>query len=58
MGNSGMAVLAKHYSGSKSSQIMEGLNFGWNDLTAVGNCRGARAGPAYPAIAGSIILLN
>ena len=36
MGASGIAILAKQYSDSRSSQIMEVLNFTGNDLTAVG----------------------
>ena len=36
MGDTGVAVLAKQYSDSRSSQIMEKLNFTLNDLTAVG----------------------
>ena len=36
MGDTGIAVLAKQYSDSRSSQIMEVLNFTRNDLTAVG----------------------
>ena len=36
MGDTGVAVLGKQYSDSRSSQIMEVLNFSLNDLTAVG----------------------
>ena len=36
MGDNGVAVIAKQYSDSRSSQIMEVLNFRENDLTAVG----------------------
>ena len=36
MDNTKVAVLGKQYSDSRSSQIMEVLNFGANDLTAVG----------------------
>ena len=36
MGDNGVAVIAKQYSDSRSSQIMEVLNFRKNDLTAVG----------------------
>ena len=36
MGDSGIAILAKQYSDSRSSQIMEVLYFSGNDLTAVG----------------------
>ena len=36
MDDNGVAVIAKQYSDSRSSQIMEVLNFVWNHLTAVG----------------------
>ena len=36
MGDTGVAILRKQYSDSRSNQIMEVLNFSWNDLTAVG----------------------
>ena len=36
MGDTGVAVLGKQYSDSRSSQIMEVLNFEGNNLTAVG----------------------
>ena len=36
MGDTGIAILGKQYSDSRSSQIMEVLNFEGNDLTAVG----------------------
>ena len=36
MGDTGVEVLGKHYSDSRSSQIMKVFNFQWNDLTAVG----------------------
>ena len=34
MGDTGAEVLAKHY--SSTNQLLEVLNFTWNDLTAVG----------------------
>ena len=36
VGDTGVEILLKHYSDSRSSQIMEVLNFTMNDLTAVG----------------------
>ena len=36
MGDTGVAILGKQYCDSRSSQIMEVLNFQWNDLTVVG----------------------
>ena len=36
MDDTGVAILEKQYSDSRSNQIMEVLNFSWNDLTAVG----------------------
>ena len=36
MGDTGVAILGKQYSDSRSSQIMEVLNFSINDLTEVG----------------------
>ena len=36
MGDTGVAILGKQYSDSRSSQIMEVLNFSKNDLTAAG----------------------
>ena len=35
-GDTGIDILGKQYSDSRSSKIMEVLNFGWSNLTAVG----------------------